>query len=199
MHPPHSSASPPAFLGTPFPAGHGMVGCSFNMKIICLLTYLLWGSFLSLPVSTVPMALRPAQPPCCCWAVCTQACACPCPSLPAPAWSKDPTSFHLDFSKICSSLVFHGQIQVAENMDTFPQPLALPLVPLSLRVALASFPPILALPSSTKKIWDACSTSVLVLPRQQGNAPSRHTVPRMPPGLCPHPPGTSPGTSPLCG
>lgn len=199
MHPPYSTTSPPAFLGTPFPARHGVVGCSFTVEIICLLSYLLWGSFLSLPVSTVPTPLRPAQPPCCCWAVWVQACACPCPSLPAPAWSKDPTSFHLDFSKICRSLVFHGQLQAAENTDTFPQPLALPLVPFAFRVALASFPPILALPSSLKEIGDAHSASVLALPRQQGNTPARHTVPRVPPGCVPthqeHPQGPAPSVA----
>lgn len=165
VHPPHSSPSPPAFLGMLFPARHGTVGCSFNMEIICLLSYQLWGSFLSLPVSTVPTALQPAQPPCCCSAAWVQAGACPCPSLPAPSWPKDPTSFHLDFSKICRSLVFRGQLQVAEMMDTFPQPLALPLLPFALHVALASFPPILALLSSSKETWDACSAPVLALLR----------------------------------
>lgn len=202
VHPPHSTTSPPAFLGTLFPARHSVVGCSFNMEIIRLLSYLLWGSFLSLPVSTVPTALRPAQPPCCCSAAWMQACACPCPSLPAPAWSKDPTSFHLDFSKICRSLVFHGQLQVAEMMDIFPQPFAFPLMPFALHMvlaSLASFPSMLALLSSLKEIRDARSAlcwPCCALPRQQGNAPARHIVPGVPPGPCPHPPGTSPGNIP---
>lgn len=53
----------------------------------------------------------------------------------------------------------------SDLMDTFPQPSALPLVPFALRVALASFPPILALSFSSKEIQDAHSAPVLALLR----------------------------------
>lgn len=51
-------------------------------------------------------------------------------------------------------------------MDTFPQPLALPLMPFALHMvlaSLASFPPMLALLSSLKEIQDARSAPALAL------------------------------------
>lgn len=110
-----------------------------------------------------------------------------CLSLPAPACSSLGQGSHL----ISSSIKSAGPLYCMDSCDlrdASPGPSALPLVPFALHAALASFPPI-----------SSCSPrrrSGMPAPRRQRNAPARHMVPRVPPGLCPHPLGTSRGTQP---
>lgn len=197
-------AAPPAPLGCPtattlpswawcFLPGTAAGRCSSYMTTVCLCSYhLVWQSLLSPPVPAVPMAFGPSRPP--------DRRSSPASSLRwpgPPARSKAPASFHFGFSKIYRSPAFHGELQAADLVDTFPQPSALPLMPCALQ--MVSFPPALPILPSSKETQcpqgpqlRSCAGPAPLSARAARKGTSCCTR-GCSPGLHPHLPAASPG------